>query len=314
MNLSVIPKKKLKVFKTRSVTRSMVVFFVLNTPYWIFLSFFLLSTLNVVGGWLVLAEAGAACGAVDRLVMLTVLVFVGVFLKSFYGVVRSSFGFVKLDGFDRLAHRSSTSLVMLFGILLFVISSFQHVVFGGYLPLHFHGHQGFDSFFGDILSIGVGGVLSFLASIEAQESVAYISAFTVFLASGKIIKGNFVDNFYSLLYVKIPLLLVPYCFLGVSFSYLYMVFYQIDYESFSGVSGVVDFFYFSFVTITTLGYGDVLPVSSGVKLAVIFETVIGIFYMAVVVGIVIAKMLPAGVKKEDHVSDSSTNRANSGGS
>jgi hypothetical protein len=41
--------------------------------------------------------------------------------------------------------------------------------------------------------------------------------------------------------------------------------------------------YFSFTTLTTLGYGDVLPISGPARAAVILEAVLGHFYLAVLV-------------------------------
>lgn len=41
--------------------------------------------------------------------------------------------------------------------------------------------------------------------------------------------------------------------------------------------------YFSFTTLTTLGYGDVLPISGVARAAVILEAVLGHFYLAVLV-------------------------------
>lgn len=41
--------------------------------------------------------------------------------------------------------------------------------------------------------------------------------------------------------------------------------------------------YFSFTTLTTLGYGDVLPIRGSARAAVILEAVLGHFYLAVLV-------------------------------
>jgi len=41
--------------------------------------------------------------------------------------------------------------------------------------------------------------------------------------------------------------------------------------------------YFSFMTLTTVGYGDVLPISGSARAAVIVEAVLGHFYLAVLV-------------------------------
>ncbi|MBE1284891.1 MAG: hypothetical protein GJ676_16385 [Rhodobacteraceae bacterium] len=44
------------------------------------------------------------------------------------------------------------------------------------------------------------------------------------------------------------------------------------------------FVYFSAVTMTTLGYGDVLPVSSIARVMAAFEAIVGVLYIAVMVG------------------------------
>jgi len=45
----------------------------------------------------------------------------------------------------------------------------------------------------------------------------------------------------------------------------------------------IDFIYFSFITMTTLGYGDILPNSTFVRALVILEALLGIFMLVVVV-------------------------------
>jgi hypothetical protein len=42
-------------------------------------------------------------------------------------------------------------------------------------------------------------------------------------------------------------------------------------------------FYFSFVTLTTVGYGDILPVSRGARMAAYLEAVAGVMYTAILV-------------------------------
>lgn len=56
-------------------------------------------------------------------------------------------------------------------------------------------------------------------------------------------------------------------------------------------------FYFSFVTLTTIGYGDILPISAlGQKLAVI-EAIIGQFYIAAVMAVIVAKFINQNSKQ-----------------
>ena len=44
-----------------------------------------------------------------------------------------------------------------------------------------------------------------------------------------------------------------------------------------------DLLYFSFVTLTTLGYGEVTPVAGYARAAAVLETLTGVFFMAVLV-------------------------------
>jgi len=47
-------------------------------------------------------------------------------------------------------------------------------------------------------------------------------------------------------------------------------------------------FYFSFVTLSTVGYGDIVPVSSVARMLAILEAIVGMFYMTVLVARLVA--------------------------
>jgi len=49
------------------------------------------------------------------------------------------------------------------------------------------------------------------------------------------------------------------------------------YENFADVS------YYSYVTLTTLGYGDISPVAPVARFLVYMEAIVGVFYMAILV-------------------------------
>ncbi len=53
----------------------------------------------------------------------------------------------------------------------------------------------------------------------------------------------------------------------------------------------LDMLYFSFVTMTTLGYGDILPTSATARIVASFQACIGTAYIATVVAIVISRLL-----------------------
>ncbi len=85
--------------------------------------------------------------------------------------------------------------------------------------------------------------------------------------------------------------------LGLVWTMLYLLVAEFIPDAFIGVNALnwkqslPDFIYFSFVTLTTLGYGDLLPVSPLSRFLVYMEAVVGVFYMAIVVSSLVgAKM------------------------
>jgi voltage-gated potassium channel len=59
----------------------------------------------------------------------------------------------------------------------------------------------------------------------------------------------------------------------------------------AGSNGFTDLMYFSFVTIITIGYGDITPVTVVAKKAAMFFGLIGNFYSVVIIGIIIGKFI-----------------------
>lgn len=52
-----------------------------------------------------------------------------------------------------------------------------------------------------------------------------------------------------------------------------------------------DSIYFSFVTMSTLGYGDISPITQEGKSLVIITTLVGQFYMVIIMGIIVGKFI-----------------------
>ncbi len=59
----------------------------------------------------------------------------------------------------------------------------------------------------------------------------------------------------------------------------------------NGAQGFHDYLYFSFVTMTTLGYGDVTPISSTAKSTTIIIAVAGQLYLTILVAMLVVKFL-----------------------
>ncbi|ODS39868.1 hypothetical protein BEH94_00100 [Candidatus Altiarchaeales archaeon WOR_SM1_SCG] len=77
--------------------------------------------------------------------------------------------------------------------------------------------------------------------------------------------------------------IIMYLFVIFLFGVLYYITYNINPTSFSSSSELsfYDFFYFSVVTITTLGYGDISPESGLTQTLVIIEVLTNIFFLLV---------------------------------
>jgi hypothetical protein len=80
-----------------------------------------------------------------------------------------------------------------------------------------------------------------------------------------------------------------YLLLGVIWAVAYTIVDMIDPGSFKGLTPHdgrgwdSDWLYFSFVTMTTLGYGDISPVSATAKAIAYLQAVFGQFYIAILV-------------------------------
>jgi len=76
-----------------------------------------------------------------------------------------------------------------------------------------------------------------------------------------------------------------YFLLGILWSFAYALLLQVDPGAFRAVEAcrASDLFYFSFVTLTTLGYGDVTPVSNTAQTVAVLEAVVGQLYLAITI-------------------------------
>ncbi len=59
------------------------------------------------------------------------------------------------------------------------------------------------------------------------------------------------------------------------------------------VDGESSLYFFSFVTLTTLGYGDIAPASDAVRILATIEAIIGVMLLAAVVGWVVGLLVAA---------------------
>ncbi|PZV27117.1 MAG: two pore domain potassium channel family protein [Snowella sp.] len=81
-----------------------------------------------------------------------------------------------------------------------------------------------------------------------------------------------------------------YLLIGIIWSFLYLIFWEIDPHAFHlTIAREYQYkpwnlsIYFSFSTLTTLGYGDIIPIDRWVMFLANMEAVLGSFYLAIVV-------------------------------
>ena len=74
-------------------------------------------------------------------------------------------------------------------------------------------------------------------------------------------------------------------------------------EAFAGnidITDLADLRYYSYVTITTLGYGDIVPVSQIARASSVFFSLAGQIYLAVVIALIVGKYVSHSDKKENN--------------
>jgi len=96
-----------------------------------------------------------------------------------------------------------------------------------------------------------------------------------------------------------------YILLGLIWAVIYLLLLVMDPTAFSGIEttnwqqSFARVAYYSFVTLTTLGYGDILPTNHVAEFFVYLEAIIGVFYMAIIVSSLISLRLSALEKERE---------------
>jgi hypothetical protein len=97
-----------------------------------------------------------------------------------------------------------------------------------------------------------------------------------------------------------------YLLIGAIFAILFQLLEDFSPGSFEGMEGYAGpalpwrFLYFSFVTLSTLGYGDVLPLTLYAETLVTLEAILGQFYLAVLVAGLIGAYLSDRDRQPPH--------------
>lgn len=97
--------------------------------------------------------------------------------------------------------------------------------------------------------------------------------------------------------------IICYLLIAVAFSQLYWLLDHFVTSAFNeriALDQSGTFLYFSMISLTGVGYGDILPVNSYVRLVAAFENVIGVFYLAVVIARLVSTYRPKPHHPDPH--------------
>jgi len=101
--------------------------------------------------------------------------------------------------------------------------------------------------------------------------------------------------------------IVAYLLAAVGFAYLFEVLVRLQPGAFSGIPEGASaealgdaLLYFSLVTLTTLGYGDIVPLSGVARPLAVFEGVFGTLYLAVMIARLVGLHIAAGMRGEEN--------------
>ena len=95
----------------------------------------------------------------------------------------------------------------------------------------------------------------------------------------------------NLQFIMLPIL--GFLFLGIIGGTLFELMHFFDSSSFNMVSGFsgFSFYYFSFISITTVGYGDITPMTAPAQSLTLVLNIIGQFYLAIVIAVFVGKYI-----------------------
>lgn len=129
--------------------------------------------------------------------------------------------------------------------------------------------------------------------VNADNILAVI---TLIAFSILIIKHFLIDK--AILKHRIAAAVAVYLIFGVLWARLYEIVYLFNPGAFS-LDEKINFFsliYFSFVTLMTLGYGDIVPVSIAARSLAILEGVIGQLYMVILISSLVSEFSALAIK------------------
>ena len=142
-------------------------------------------------------------------------------------------------------------------------------------------------------------VLSIVALMTGSKLIGYwsLTANIAFWCLGVWIAGAHMLSFGPVTLNRITGSICVYMMVAYVFALLNMLIEWVFPGSFTNLGATTaaeqlpEFLYYSYVTLNTLGYGDISPVGSLARLAAILESTFGVFYLAILVSSLVTMYL-----------------------
>lgn len=149
--------------------------------------------------------------------------------------------------------------------------------------------------------LALGAFVVLLATGDLGKAPAGLVNAALILVAPAVIGGGLVRDFRAEGAVTVRTLsgvLAIYLLIGMAFALVASAVAAIqDGPYFEGEADptLSDFIYFSYVTISTTGYGDLLPVTDVGRMLAVAEALIGQIYLVTVVALIVANLRPRAV-------------------
>jgi voltage-gated potassium channel Kch len=145
------------------------------------------------------------------------------------------------------------------------------------------------------------GVLLDVTGLHYTHLLILISFYTwaTWLAARQVLFSGPIDT------NKIVGAICIYLLMGLIWALSYLLIAQAMPDAFNGLQQLPwyenfsDVAYYSYVTLTTLGYGDISPVAPVARFLVYMEAIVGVFYMAILVASLVGIRAAEVQAKED---------------
>lgn len=195
---------------------------------------------------------------------------------------------------------------------LYLLLSILGLLVSGAISIKFPGYNWMRDFcLGIVIFLGPFyaslSILSFISHFILGGLILIISQSALSLTTnGNIFISFLMFAFFYLLFYKVILsvwkernidfnallaVVCGYLILGIMSSFIFKIINILIPNSFSfeGPGDYFNFIYFSFITITSIGFGDIVPIDTISKMATIILSIAGQIYITVVMAMFVAK-------------------------